>query len=326
MNSFGRIFKVMIFGESHGPYIGVTIDGCPPGISINEDIFRHDLNRRKGGQPGATERAEQDEPEIVSGVFNAFSTGAPLTILFKNSETRSKDYEKIKDTPRPGHADYALWKKYKGFNDYRGGGFSSGRLTVGLVTAGVIAKKIINPVTIEAELTEAGGNIDIQGAIEQAKNENDSIGGKITCRITDAPAGWGEPLFNSVESVISHAMFSIPGIKAIEFGDGIQSATMKGSEYNDEIIDSKGKTTTNHTGGINGGITNGNEIVFTVYIRPTASIGKSQKTIDIKTGKPAIIEIEGRHDTCIALRMPVIIEAVAAITLADLKFINLRIS
>jgi chorismate synthase len=326
MNSFGKIFRTMIFGESHGPYIGVTIDGCPPGISITEDIFRHDLDRRKAGQPGATERVEHDKPEIISGVFNGFSTGAPLTILFKNSQTRSNDYKKIKDSPRPGHADYALWKKYKGFNDYRGGGCSSGRLTVGVVAAGVIAKKIIDPVIIEAEIIEAGGISDIQKAVEQAKNNMDSIGGKITCQIKGIPAGLGEPFFNSVESVLSHAVFSIPGIKAIEFGDGIQSSLMQGNQFNDEIISPDGKTLTNHSGGINGGITNGNEIIFTVHIRPTASIGKPQKTINIKTGKPATIEIEGRHDTCIALRMPVIIEAMAAIAVADLKFINRRIS
>ena len=225
MNSFGQIFRVSIFGESHGSFIGITIDGCPPGIEIKEQDFIKELNRRKSRHPGSTSRAEQDKPEFISGVYNRFTTGAPLTILFKNTDANPDDYKDIKDTPRPGHADYSNWIKYSGFNDYRGGGHSSGRLTAGLVVAGVIAKQILEPVLIEAELTRAGGSTDIDKSISKAIEENDSIGGLITCRINNVPGGLGEPFFNSAESMISHAMFSIPGIKAIEFGDGIQSAT-----------------------------------------------------------------------------------------------------
>ncbi len=322
MNSFGRIFRVSIFGESHGEAVGVIIDGCPAGLELHAGDFAGDLNRRKGGKPGTTRRREDDVPRFISGIFEGRTTGAPLTVIFENSDTRSADYEDLRHKPRPGHADFALHAKHGGFADYRGGGHSSGRLSACLVAAGVVAEKLIPEIEIRAELTEAGGNRDIESEVEKALGRGDSIGAKISCRAANIPPGLGEPFFDSVESALSHALFSVPGVKAVEFGDGVRSASMSGSEYNDEIVNARGKTATNHSGGINGGITNGNDILFHIYVRPTASISIPQKTVDLKSGEKAEISIGGRHDACIALRMPVIIEAVTAITLADFSLLR----
>ncbi len=278
MNSFGTIFRVTIFGESHGPIVGITVDGCPAGISIQEADLLSDLERRKAGAAGTTPRKEEDTPHIISGVFNGRSTGAPLTIIFENNNTRSADYEAIRETPRPGHADFVLHKKFNGHNDYRGGGHSSGRLTVALVAAGVVAKKILTGIQIQASLTEAGGSTDIEAAIQKATDEQDSIGGIVSCSVTGLPVGLGEPFFNSAESLISHAVFSIPAIKGIEFGSGFAATHLKGSEHNDAITDANGATATNHAGGINGGITNGNELLFRVAVKPTSSTPKEQRT------------------------------------------------
>ncbi len=321
MNTFGRIFKISIFGESHGKSVGVTVDGCPSGIDLCKDDFLADLARRRAGAKGTTPRKEKDLPEIISGVFNGKTTGAPITILFRNENTRSKDYSHLKVTPRPGHADFVALKKYKGYNDYRGGGHFSGRLTLALVAAGVIAKKIIIPVSISAKLLEAGGQSDIEKAIDEALKKRESIGGIVSCSAINLPVGWGEPFFDSIESVISHLVFSIPAIKGIEFGSGFQAAKMTGSEHNDEIIDPEGRTKTNHAGGINGGITNGNELYFKVAVKPTSSISLAQETINLKTRQTELLEIKGRHDACIALRVPVVLEAVTAIALADFKLI-----
>ncbi len=321
MNTFGRIFKISIFGESHGKSVGVTVDGCPSGIDLCKDDFLADLARRRAGAKGTTPRKEKDLPEIISGIFNGKTTGAPITILFRNENTRSKDYSHLKVTPRPGHADFVALKKYKGYNDYRGGGHFSGRLTLALVAAGVIAKKIIIPVSISAKLLEAGGQSDIEKAIDEALKKRESIGGIVSCSAINLPVGWGEPFFDSIESVISHLVFSIPAIKGIEFGSGFQAAKMTGSEHNDEIIDPEGRTKTNHAGGINGGITNGNELYFKVAVKPTSSISLAQETINLKTRQTELLEIKGRHDACIALRVPVVLEAVTAIALADFKLI-----
>jgi chorismate synthase len=318
MNSFGSLFRVSIFGESHGALIGVTIDGCPAGITLTEDDFLPDLERRKSGAAGTTPRKEDDLPKIVSGVFNGNTTGAPLTIVFENNNIRSADYEKIRNTPRPGHADFVLHEKFHGFNDYRGGGHSSGRLTLGLVAAGVIGKKVLKDVTIHAELTEAGGKQDIETAIYEAVEMQDSIGGIVTCSVSGLPVGLGEPFFDSVESLISHAAFSIPAIKGVEFGSGFKAAAMTGSAHNDAIIDGEGHTSTNNAGGINGGITNGNDLVFRVAVKPTSSTPKPQNTWNNATGSVQPFEVKGRHDLCIALRVPVVVEAVAAFVLADL--------
>jgi chorismate synthase len=322
MNSFGRIFRVTIFGESHGPGTGIVVDGCPAGISLAEDHFTGDLMRRKGGSEGTTPRKEEDLPEILSGVFNGYTTGTPLTIFVRNKNIRPSDYEILKDVPRPGHADFVAMKKYGGFSDWRGGGHFSGRITTSLVTAGVIAKKVISPVSCEARLTEAGGMNDIESAVKKAMEDGDSIGGIVECRITNLPAGLGEPFFDSVESVISHMVFSVPAIKGIEFGSGFNASRMKGSEHNDKIVGMDGKTETNYAGGINGGITNSNDIVFRVAVKPASSISREQRTMNFKTGKMVDLKIEGRHDTCIALRVPVVIEAAAAIVMADFKMLE----
>ena len=323
MNSFGRIFRVSIFGESHGAMVGITIDGCPAGISLQEADFLADLERRKAGASGTTPRKEDDIPRIVSGVFNGHTTGSPITILFENNNTKSADYDAIKNTPRPGHADFVLNRKYKGFNDYRGGGHSSGRLTVALVAAGVVAKKILEGIQVTAVLTEAGGNADIEAAITKAVEEQDSIGGVISCTVTGLPLGIGEPFFDSVESVISHAVFSIPAVKGVEFGSGFAATKMKGSEHNDAILDAMGKTATNNAGGVNGGITNGNELTFRVAIKPTSSTPKQQQTWSEATQQVESFTVKGRHDLCIALRAPVVVEAVTAVAVVDLVMMNI---
>ena len=322
MNSFGRVFRVTILGESHGPCVGIIIDGCPAGLPVPVQDFYDDLKRRMGGIEGTTPRKEQDIPLIKSGIFNGKTTGAPICVLFDNTDVDSGVYESIKDTPRPGHADFTAWSKYNGFNDYRGGGHFSGRLTAGLVAAGVIAKLLIRPVCVEAKLTETGGSQDVVAAVQSAAQSKDSIGGIVSCRASGLPTGLGEPFFDSVESLISHMVFSIPAVKGIEFGAGFSCAQMRGSECNDEIINIKGETRTNNAGGINGGITNGNDVFFKVAVKPTSSIPVMQHTINLKTGEPAELRITGRHDVCIALRMPVIVEAVTAIVLADIMLIQ----
>jgi chorismate synthase len=322
MNSFGRIFRISIFGESHGKAVGITIDGCPAGIELAEQDFLQDLQRRKAGAAGTTPRAEEDAPNIISGVFNGRTTGTPITILFENNNTRSTDYDAIKNIPRPGHADFVLYEKFKGFNDHRGGGHSSGRLTVALVAAGVVAKKTLGDIRIIAALAEAGGNTDIEAAIQAAVEAQDSIGGIVSCYVSHLPVGLGEPFFDSVESCISHLAFSIPAIKGIEFGSGFSAAAMKGSEHNDPIIDATGTTETNHAGGINGGITNGNELFFRVAVKPTSSTPQQQQTWNKETQSVEAFTVKGRHDLCIALRVPVVVEAVTAVALADLMMIR----
>jgi chorismate synthase len=318
MNTFGRFFKVSIFGESHGESVGILIDGCPPGLSLPETDFSCDLERRKSGAKGTTPRRESDVPRIMSGIMDGKTTGAPVLIMFENREADSGVYEQIRYASRPGQADFAAWRKYHGFNDYRGGGHFSGRLTIGLVAAGVIAKKLTGSVTFEAKLIEAGGLEGIDNAVAAAIRDKDSIGGIVECRVNNVPIGLGEPFFDSVESLISHMVFSIPAVKGIEFGAGFAGSRMRGSAYNDEILDLEGRTRTNNAGGINGGITNGNDVIFRVAVKPTSSIEIPQSTIDLRTGETVQLSVTGRHDTCIALRMPVIVEAAAAIVFADL--------
>ncbi|HPF94154.1 MAG TPA: chorismate synthase [Tenuifilaceae bacterium] len=321
MNSFGRIFRISIFGESHGQAIGVTIDGVPPGINLSVDDFMLDLNRRKAGAKGTTPRSEDDLPEIVSGWLNDHTTGAPLTMLFRNNNTQSADYGNIANTPRPGHADFAAYKRFKGFNDVRGGGHFSGRLTLGLVAVGVVAKKMLSNINISAKLIAAGGSTNIDKAIDEAIDKGDSIGGLVECTASGIPIGLGEPFFSSVESVISHLAFAVPAIKGIEFGSGFDAANMLGSQHNDSILDKTGRTATNNAGGITGGLTNGNTIVFRVAVKPTSSIGIKQHTYSIASGKTEDFIVKGRHDACIALRVPVVIEAITAIALTDLQLL-----
>lgn len=480
MNSFGRFFRVTIFGESHGPMVGISIDGCPAGLPLSEDDFVADLERRKGGiQKGTTPRKEEDKPSFISGYFNGKTTGAPLTILFENNNTRSSDYEKLKAIPRPGHADFVAHKKFGGYEDYRGGGHFSGRLTVCIVAAGVIAKKIINltPISspkergkeapgyitndykqwmflkdfayknrkdstdaedamwqevrnrkvkgykfrrqhpikgyipdfvclekkliveidggyhnteeqkkfdefrekwlnengyqmlrftneevlnnlsqvidklsdaltffaesnppspleresegefsVEAKIIEIGGEKDIEAGLQKAIEAKDSVGGIIECTVKNLPVGLGEPFFDSVESLLSHAVFSIPAVKGIEFGAGFIAAKMFGSEHNDAILDGSGKTKTNHAGGVVGGISNGNDLVFRVVVKPTSSTPKEQESWNWETEKLEKFSVKGRHDLCIALRVPPVLEAMTAIVLADLMLAEQKIS
>ena len=318
MQSFGQLFRVAIFGESHGECVGITIDGIPPGLPVSIADFNHDLSRRKAGAKGTTPRKEEDLPKLISGVFNGYATGAPLTILFENNNTRSSDYHDLKAFHRPGHADFVAEEKFNGFQDYRGGGHFSGRLTLPIVAAGVIAKKILtSKVSIEASLDEIGGEADLEKGLQKAIDAKDSIGGIVSCRVQGLPIGLGEPFFDAVESRIAHAIFSIPAVKGIEFGSGFASAKMFGSQHNDVFIDEKGTTATNNAGGITGGITNGNELIFRVAIKPTSSIGKAQTTWNRERNQVDELTIKGRHDLCIALRVPVVVEAMTAITLAD---------
>jgi len=318
MNSFGVVFRVSIFGESHGNSIGVIIDGCPPGLELGADDFMDDLARRQSGSRGTTARREPDRPEILSGVCYGRTTGSPVTVVTRNSDRISSDYDVFREVYRPGHADYVAAVKFSGFSDLRGSGHFSGRVTWGLVAAGVLARKVLKPAEINARIISAGGMTDIEKAIEEAIKENDTIGGVIECRVRNHQKALGEPFFNSVESMISHIVFSIPAIKGIEFGSGFAAPGMKGSVHNDPFTGRDGKTATNNAGGINGGITNGNEIVFRVAVKPTSSTGVEQQTLDFASGEMTGLSVRGRHDTCIALRMPVIVEAAAAIALADL--------
>ena len=356
MDTFGRKFRVSIFGESHGDGIGVVLDGVQPGISLQKEDFTEDILRRKSGPKGTTRRIEADEPEILSGVFNGYTTGAPLAIIFRNQNTKSGDYKLFNDMPRPGHADYTASVKWLDFNDPRGGGHFSGRLTLPIVAAGVIAKKMC-VCSIKARILEVGGvsredalktltqeeigGVDTEllspsliwkEVLNKVILEKDSVGGVVECRVDGVPAGVGEPFFDSVESLVSHAIFAIPGVRGIEFGDGFQAARMKGSEHNDPFDCVGGDDvcacwskdpevchpSKNGAGGVNGGITNGNPIVFRVAFKPTSSIGKAQETFNFTTGKMETLEIPGRHDACFALRTPPVVEAMTAIVLADL--------
>ena len=324
MNSFGRIFRVSIFGESHGPMVGITIDGCPAGLSLKEEDFTQDLERRKGGmQKGTTPRKEDDRPIFTAGVFNDKTTGAPLTILFENANTRSADYEKQRAVPRPGHADFVANKKFGGNEDFRGGGHFSGRLTVCLVAAGVIAKKILgNSINVQAQIIEIGGETDVEKGLQKAIDAKDSVGGIVECRVSGLPVGIGEPFFDSVESMIGHAAFAIPAVKGLEFGAGFSASRMFGSEHNDAIVSQEGKTGTNHAGGVVGGITTGNELVYRVAIKPTSSTPKEQESWNWETGQLEKFSVKGRHDLCIALRVPPVLEAVTAVVLADLMLLE----
>ncbi len=339
MNSFGRIFRISIFGESHGESVGVNIDGCPAGLPLSVEDFITDIERRKGGnQKGTTPRKEDDLPIFKSGIFNNKTTGAPITILFENNNTRSTDYEKQRAVPRPGHADFVANEKFGGYEDFRGGGHFSGRLTVALVAAGVIAKKLLtllhaspdeaNPrssINVHADIVEIGGETDLEKGLQKAIDTKDSIGGIVSCLVTGLPIGLGEPFFDSAESLLSHAVFAIPAVRGIEFGTGFAAARMFGIEHNDSIEDKSGKTKTNHAGGIVGGITNGNELTFRIAVKPTSSTPKQQQTLNWQSGEVEPFSVKGRHDLCIALRVPVVLEAVTAVVLADMMLLEQRL-
>ncbi|MFN5438684.1 MAG: chorismate synthase [Bacteroidota bacterium] len=319
MNHFGKLFTVNIFGESHGESVGIVIDGCPAGMPLAVEDFIKDTERRKGGsQKGTTPRQEDDLPIFKSGLFNGKTTGAPLTILFENKNTRSADYEKQRAVPRPGHADFVANKKFGGFEDYRGGGHFSGRLTLCLVAAGVVAKKILKNIQVVAELHSIAGETDIEKGLQKGIDAKDSVGGIVACKVKGLPIGLGEPFFDSVESLLSHAVFSIPAVRGIEFGTGFAAANMFGSLHNDAIINEDGRTATNHAGGIVGGITNGNELVFRIAIKPTSSTPQEQQTLNWESNQVESFAVRGRHDLCIALRVPPVLEGVTAMVLVDL--------
>ena len=331
MNSFGRIFRIHIFGESHGDCVGLTIDGCPAGLPLSIDDFVADIERRKPGAKGTTPRKEDDIPQIKTGLFNGKTTGAPITILFENNNTRSADYERQRNVPRPGHADFVASKKFGGNEDYRGSGHFSGRLTVCLVAAGVVAKRLLltsskgGGTTVQSSISEIGGEPDLDKGLQKAIDAKDSIGGIIECKVSGLPVGLGEPFFDSAESLISHAVFAIPAVRGIEFGTGFAAAKMFGSKHNDAIEDKTGKTFTNHAGGIVGGLTNSNQLVFRIAIKPTSSTPIEQQTLTIETDTVENFSVKGRHDLCIALRVPVILEAVTAFVLADLMLLEQKI-
>ena len=326
MNSFGRIFKVQIFGESHGECVGITIDGVPAGLALAEADLLEDLERRKGGkQKGTTPRQEADYPIFKSGIFNGKTTGFPITILFENNNTRSEDYAKQRSFPRPSHADWVAHQKFGGHEDYRGGGHFSARLTTGLVAAGAIAKKLMQEISIHAAVVEVGGIANVEEGLQRAIDAKDSVGGLIECKVNGLPVGLGEPYFDSVESLLAHAMFAIPAVRGIEFGTGFASARMFGLQHNDAIENTEGKTKTNHAGGVVGGITNGNQLVFRLAIKPTASTPKEQQSLNWDNGLVEDFSIKGRHDLCVALRAPVIVEAVTAIVLADCMLLEQHI-
>lgn len=349
-NVFGNSITVTLFGESHGGQIGVVIDGVAPGIQVDMDFMRKQLNLRKPHGKISTQRVESDEPHIVSGVFEGKTTGTPICILFENHNTKSKDYSKTKDFMRPGHADYVAMEKYHGFADYRGGGHFSGRITTPIVAAGAILLDALRKkgIQIGSHIKKCGTIEDVPFAnyeeeigkvndlifpvldddaaeqmrayMEEAANEGDSVGGVLETVITGLPAGVGEPWFDTMESMLSHGIFSIPAVKGIEFGKGFAFAEMKGSKANDpfEIQEGVVVTKTNNNGGINGGITNGMPVLFNTVIKPTPSIYKEQQTVNIDTKENVSFQIQGRHDPAIIHRARVVVDSMTAIVIADM--------
>lgn len=324
MNSYGNLFKVSLYGESHQEAIGIVIDGMPSGIKIDLKKITDDLNLRKPGAIGTTSRKEDDLFKIISGVFNGYSTGSPIHLMIENQDVQSKDYEHLKKQPRPGHADFVANCKYKSFQDYRGGGRFSGRLTAPLVAAGSIAKMIV-PFEFNHELLQVGTLTDmskIDDYLSGIAAQGDSVGGIVEVTVNNMNIGLGEPFFNKLDAEIAKMMFSIPAVKGVEFGTGFSGINMVGSKFNDEIIDASGKTKTNHSGGVSGGISNGNDLVVRVFIKPTPSIQKEQQTFNFEANKVDSLEIGGRHDVCIARRVGIVLENAIAIVLADLYLVN----
>ncbi len=322
MNTLGRLFRVTIFGASHGPCVGVLIDGVVPGIPLSAHDFQGALERRRGSHKGTTARQEPDLLHIDSGLFEGHTTGEPLVLRLENRDVRSEVYDKIRYTPRPGHADLVSHWRSGGWNDYRGGGANSGRMTAALVLAGVVAGKLLYPAKVSATIDEIGGHADYSERLAQAVSRGDSLGGMISCTVNGLPPALGEPWFDSVESLLAHALFSIPGVKGVEFGSGFAAALMSGQQFNDLYDSSDGRTLTNNAGGVNGGLTNGNPLTMRIAVRPPASIAIPQPTFDLRTGEWSTVTIEGRHDACFALRMPVVVEAAVALVLADLLLLE----
>ena len=321
-NSIGKILRLTIYGASHDSRVGITMEGVPAGIHLPEELFVADLERRRPKLRGETTRHEADMPHIEGLDANGYTTGAKIDISFINGNTRSGDYSHLKLHPRPSHADLVQRRKYGEEYNLAGGGIASGRMTVALVAAGVVAKQILSSAVFSTRLVEVGGCGDeeqFEDIISSAMRDGDSVGGVVECHVKGVPHSLGEPFFDSVESVVAHLLFSIPGVKGVEFGDGFAGARKRGSERNDVVIDAEGHTLTNNEGGINGGIANGNDIVVRVAIKPTPSISREQHTYNFEQGAIAPLTIGGRHDACIARRAAVVVEAMIAVALADLK-------
>jgi chorismate synthase len=348
-NSFGKLFTITCFGESHGRCLGVTIDGCPAGLPVSEDDIQKELDKRKpGASVAATKRQETDKVEILSGIFNGLATGAPICLLVWNQDIDSSDYKRNRFLLRPGHADYTAHMKYGGFNDYRGGGRFSGRITAALVMAGAIAKKLLSlrDIDVLAHTVEIGGikakpvefgvikeNVEksplrcadsrateaMVELIEKVRGESDSVGGTIEGIASNVPVGLGEPIFDTLDGELAKALLAIPAVKGVEFGAGFSVAGKRGSENNDQFVIRHGKisTLTNNAGGVLGGISSSMPVVVRVAIKPTASIARSQPTVNIEKMKEDRIEIEGRHDACIVPRAVVVVEAMMAVILCD---------
>lgn len=336
-SSFGNNVKISIFGESHSRGIGVTIDGIPAGYRIDMEELQAFLDRRAPGRGNlTTQRKESDRPEFLSGIQNGITCGSPISAVIRNRDTRSGDYDEIRRIPRPGHADFTARVKYDGFEDYRGGGHFSGRLTAPLCIAGGIIKQILETkgIRIRAEITEIGG-IPVSGGdrnaalqeVEKAKEEEDSVGGIITCTASGIPAGIGDPMFDGVENRIAACVFAIPAVKGIEFGRGFAASRLRGSENNDSFyFNEEGtvRTKTNNAGGILGGITNGMPVTFRTAFKPTPSIAREQDSIEYETGKNVKLKIRGRHDPCIVLRAEPCVESACAVAIYDLMLEDLR--
>ena len=320
-NSFGSKFKLSIWGASHTPEIGVRIEGVPQGIALSESDFEADLSRRRASAKGTTARHEKDIPTLRTGVVDGVTTGEPIEIVFQNGDTRSSDYSQFENHNRPSHIDFTARAKYGSEVDLRGSGQFSGRMTVLLVAAGVVAKKIVGGVDYKTEIVEIGGSRDksqFADIVAAAVADCDSVGGVVECRAKGVGIGLGEPFFDSAESVIAHLLFSVPAVKGVEFGSGFEGVKLRGSQRNDCFVDGEGHTATNNEGGINGGITNGNDLVVRVAIKPTPSIAREQMTYNKELGEVAPLVIKGRHDACIVLRAAVVVESVVAIALAEL--------
>lgn len=321
-NSIGKILRLTIYGASHDSRVGITMEGVPKGIHLPGTLFVADLERRRPKLKGETTRHESDMPLIEGLDGYGYSTGDKIDISFVNGNKRSGDYSHLKLHPRPSHADLVQRRKYGEEYNLAGGGIASGRMTVALVAAGVVAKQILSQAEFSTRLVEVGGcaeETQFEDIISSAARDGDSVGGVVECRVTGVPHSLGEPFFDSAESIISHMLFSIPGVKGVEFGDGFAGARKRGSERNDAIVDAEGHTLTNNDGGINGGITNGNDIVVRVAIKPTPSISREQHTYNFEHEAVAPLTIGGRHDACIARRAAVVVEAMVAVALADLK-------
>ena len=320
MNSFGNLFRVTLSGESHGRGILAILEGIPAGLSLDSIDFATPLARRRRASIGTTSRQEVDAFEFLSGLYNGFTTGAPLSIFVPNVDTRSSDYHSFVDVPRPGHADFVAQCKSFSYSDPRGGGIHSGRLTVALVLAGTIARELLMrmQVSIEAVVEEVGGTSSWDAILQEAIKDGDSLGGVVSCTVRGVGIGYGSPFFDSLESLLSHALFSIPGVRAVAFGNGFLGCAMRGSEFNDALVACDGSTRTNHSGGVVGGVSNGNPIFFRVGFRPAASIAKQQHAYNVKECSEQVLAISGRHDSCFVLRCPVIVESVAALVLYDL--------